>query len=1331
MRICLLAVCALLCALPIRAGALPGLPAELQPHVLLYVPFDGTATAAEARGAPEPLVAEGLQFAPGHSGAALAAGKSTRCAYATAGNLEPAQGTIMMWVRRGAGSDALFALGPWYGADFLTWRVCETLNVTCSQLKVGGAFAAALETPGVPPADQWRLLALTWDRKQLRLYENGAQRGGASVSAVLSPAALADRMWIGTSAEGHSPANSLLDDLYILDVPLSADQLAAVADPALAAQLAARAAKRQDGELRTLFHLGFDGADPLRADQAAGNPAPAQHDKLQFVPGLKGKGVLLQGEAVLAYEEPRNLDKDYGSFELWVKFGFDEANPPPYPCFFKEDAPLGPLPVDNIWLFMANQSGFGTIRCDRRVSGMDDVLYASVPGDVVKDTWHQLVLNWDSRVGQRLYVDGQKMPNFVSDRPFGVRGFTWTPQEHPRFFLGSRGRDVYHSAEPMWGACESVIDNFSIYSRPLTPTEVAAHYIAGWDPGSVPPLLLARQAATTAGEPYVPVLDLKNPHDFALTGKLAVTLTGGTAERPVFSGAVTVPPQAQSTVTASPLKLPAGRYGLVYLYNGRKIGQQYLSVLGPPPGQGAGGEPVLVARYDAVAMREAKDSYRESAPSRVGALGEVRYVEAGAPQFARLAFRFAVQHPGQPHLLRVFYPDDRDRAFDLIVNSPHYPCTYDTQGGVLTGREFENTGQLQHYDLLYWPREPDQALFLTTWVQEAPAAISGFEVYELPGLPPPPLAAPSSGGRRLGLYWEDMMLSEAFGGRQRETDGTRFAGDLADRMIATMRATGQNELIYPICFYQGPSYLSLADNLIAGGGQRHPQEYVDILLRRFAQAGAPGEFGLLPSLNCCLSPSLLLPVEKYVKTPEAGYLRVDNQGNMQSGQYPQLNPFHPLYQERFTAIVREMCARWGKSPAFEGLQLHLVAESSFWLADARWGYDDFTVGLFEQDSGIKLPPFAGDDRYAQRYAWLMKEKKSEWLDWRCRKLAQFYTRLARLLTDTRPDLKLVIGLRYMAEGDGALPLWEQSGRSMKTLYRGAGLDFDLLARIPNVEIQKYFFPSDIAWRRLGATGNAVYNGLELRRSGELHDTLTRGGRQAVSVNQHIEYFESDIDAREPIKDLWWEGPGWRVAGLMPGGRHWLELFAEAVALYDAPRVTIGGFIVGTMGHQEEITEFARAYRPLPAVQFDTLKGASDTAVVRVGPGGYLYAVSRSPFPVTVDLQCPADVTLTDLSDNAQLKGPTVRLALGPYQLRSFRGKVTAANVSIAGYGLPPERRSQVQAAMARLRAQGPGGAAIAERLRTELEQLNYTRCRFILQEPATLDLLERQQAAQG
>ena len=95
------------------------------------------------------------------------------------------------------------------------------------------------------------------------------------------------------------------------------------------------------------------------------------------------------------------------------------------------------------------------------------------------------------------------------------------------------------------------------------------------------------------------------------------------------------------------------------------------------------------------------------------------------------------------------------------------------------------------------------------------------------------------------------MLSECFGGRHNEQDGVRFAADTADRMVDYLRWTGQNTLIYPAFFYQGPTFPTLAEDLITGGSERHPPEYLDILLRRFEEAG--------DSLYVSVTPRVVMP----------------------------------------------------------------------------------------------------------------------------------------------------------------------------------------------------------------------------------------------------------------------------------------------------------------------------------------------------------------------------------------------------------------------------------------------------------------------------------------
>ena len=1078
---------------------------------------------------------------------------------------------------------------------------------------------------------------------------------------------------------------------------------------------------------KRLFHLTFDGANALTAAQAGGNGEPAQAEGVAVVPGLRGRGVFLSRESILAYAEAGNLDKARGSLEIWFQPSFERdaftSRKAFYPCLFKEDAPLGPVapdPVNNLWLWFTQ----GQLRYDLRVSPRNDVLLAGLPGGL-KDVWRQVVITWDSRFGSAIFLNGRRMPPFVSDRPFGVLPpVTWTPRAPARFFLGNRGRDTYHTPEPLWGGCECVLDEVAIYDRPLEDDEVLRAWGSAFGPARGAPLVLARRGAIAAGDRRPLTFDVKNPNPFPLDGRLSIAMEGPGGRRALYAGPVRLRAGQVSALAAPPVRLSAGTYSICYTFAGVAIYREPFSVLAAPSSAPTAAAPKLLARCDAVSLR-GTDRFRESAPTRVGNLQGAPYVESGPNRFDRMAIRFQVRNPGRPHLLKVYYPDDRERIFDAIISSPSAPCAYDAQGGVVAGKEFENTGAVQCYEMLFWPREKDAALTLTTWAAGRPAALSAFEVFEMgDALPPLPLqAAPN--GRGLGLYWEDPMISECFGGRHHEADPERFTAETADRLVEYLRWTGMNTLIYPVAFYQGPGFATLAENLVAGSGfERHPPNYVDILLRRFEAAG---NLAFLPEINLCLSGSMLLPVREHARTPAKGYLAVSSEGRTNDAMFPRLNVLHPRYQDALAGLFREMCRRWGDSPAFRGVQLHVVIESSFWFGGPEWGYDDFTVGLFRQESGEPLPEFAGEGRCRERYAWLRGHAWQKWIAWRCERVARFYGRLAGILHETRPDLNLVVGLRYLAEGDRDLARWSAAGRSMRTLYREGGFDFERMARIPNLVLQKYFYPNDMAWQTASRSGNAHYLGLEMRRSDELRQTLTLSGTRPVATNLYLNYFESDVDARTPLPGFWWRAPEWRVCAPSPSGRSYLELFAESVALYDAPFITTGGYVVGTLGHDAHVQEFARAYRTLPAIPFRTLPQVSDVAVVRAGQGGYLYAVSRAPFAVTLHLRLSGQVKLRDLSDGSTLSDGAPAIALQPYQLRAFRAdqEVAPENVSIDGCDIPPDRKARIETAIAQLQTRPAPGPAIAADLRRELDRQCYVRCKHLLEEVRTLDLLAR------
>ena len=222
-----------------------------------YLPFDGTPTAAVAKGAAEPLVAKGLAYADGVAGRAvrLTAGAKATLAYALAGNVSPARGAVSLWVKRETDDP-----GPWrrlfsfpepcrnFGSGALSFWWYE--GVARVDLTDG---AHTWNTYGATPrADgHWEHLVFCWDvpAAKAELYYNGVKRSrradGTGPMAVAlkvarcrkesekdSPAAEAaaktfDRFFIGCLGR-HQQAEGLIDEVRVYDGRLTADEVRAL-----------------------------------------------------------------------------------------------------------------------------------------------------------------------------------------------------------------------------------------------------------------------------------------------------------------------------------------------------------------------------------------------------------------------------------------------------------------------------------------------------------------------------------------------------------------------------------------------------------------------------------------------------------------------------------------------------------------------------------------------------------------------------------------------------------------------------------------------------------------------------------------------------------------------------------------------------------------------------------------------------------------------------------------------------------------------------------------------------------------------------------------------
>jgi len=689
-----------------------------------------------------------------------------------------------------------------------------------------------------------------------------------------------------------------------------------------------------------------------------------------------------------------------------------------------------------------------------------------------------------------------------------------------------------------------------------------------------------------------------------------------------------------------------------------------------------------------------------------------RYREAGPAPDSRFGYRFAVERVGDPHLAIVRYPDDRTRCMSVSDGT----C-YDLSIGVFTGRAEPRksytglaqplTGEMQTIRQVFWPRWRDCTIAFGNTVQGQPAAAAQVTICELESLPPldPPRPPDARPRRSLGISYEDPCSHSS-------DLGALTFDTWLERLITFAKYQGTNRLTYPIIWYHGPLYPSPTepanyfDWSVASPVSRnlyirwttHPKDWVERLLSRFDEEGL--EF--VAQVTYMRLGSLMERMNIDLTAIKAGADTINNMradDKVQSGaadwtgeynvrnferqraareqgkswrhcalQYgethdgggargPMFNPVHPVVQEALLRSVREIATRYGRHPSFKGLHIFCYTPSTLGFGTLKHGYDDTTIRLFEQDTGISVPVDAKlPDRFSKRYAFLTaKERRGKWLTWRCAKITDLIRRMRDELVAVRPDLVLAVSPR--------------GGRN-------AGVDVEAIRKEP------------------GVTKMASLNGLHPCANSVTAEAATC--EQANIFNTWIERWgkhrwwacaPDDAEARElavimgepaegicrmgsayPEDGFWWPDAQLRITPAFSGGVHFMRHYANAVARLD-PLVLSRGGLTLDRGHAHLMRPFARAYRALPAKKFETVGETTDPVTVRtVVDGGrrYVYLVNREYYPndVTVRLTDAEGETIDLASNEKGATAETWSLTLGPYELKSF---ALSPDVSITGF----------------------------------------------------------------
>ena len=1020
------------------------------------------------------------------------------------------------------------------------------------------------------------------------------------------------------------------------------------------AELAVRRPTCPQPEL--LFRASFDGTADAEVAWGGGHPLVATN--FAFAAGRVGQAARFteKGRPRLAYAAKGNVNPACGAIGFWYKREWPERER----LGWRDGAKNR-----DIWRRMfslpgAKRPGAGglclwwwheSLCCERgdfdRTRASQYLLMRSLD-----DGWHHYVISWDD-CGTRFYVDGHLFPK-------GAKSDSYSPQREAlkdlnllefdrddaafsKFFVGSDNGGY---------GVDGLMDEFCIWSAPLDAKAVLAEYNRFVEAAVETDEHYALEGATKTIR-----VTVTSPNGTNLSGRRPLLVDA--AGKTVAAGSPLM--QATGVCEIAAPGLPKGEYRVTF----GEASEPYW-VLGAdnpvelPPGRLAGvpvgAKRVATIKPDLATLKP--DGFRAVGECRMGALGDVAYLEAGPNPGDRFAIRLAFETNCPLHCIEIDYPDDGDRTADIIIQKCQQANSdYTLQVGYFCGgKEMKPTGRMKTHRCLYWTSVADAALVVMTARKNSPAAVSEIRVYQVPSgaLPSAGVvdAEPVDGwGRHFASYWEDPAINYDFACNESSAAGFDLQ---INRKMALMKYCGQDMLVYPGAWYHG----LIAHDLY--NPRRHARHFLQAWYEKFDRAG----LGLMPTVN-----QQTIPFDGRLVTRETmrdGSLHPTEIALWDTGtpswggwhgQPPNFNIHHPNVQAEFVRIIRALVAEGRVHPSFRGVCLHLTSITCPWWGGITSGYNDYTIAAFERETGVKVPGDRRDPLRAKAYAAFLKTQAyDQWVDWRCRKLTDFYVQLAKILSDARGDLRLFVNA--MPTDGPKEPDFMQEGMCLRRL-REAGIDPEMLTRrIPNLILGKTLAPC--YWRHgllrsqfAPERRERAYNLPFLKEAYPQLETSAYGW-----VNQHDQYWESPIGAGKTGKDIltcdWMTEAPWRVTTLNMSGRNCLRFYALPLKFNDVMAFSRGGFLIGVYGMEPHMAAFAKAFRALPAVKFADVATDNPDVTVRTREWRgrtYLYAVNTSETDQTVRVKLPSGIR--DLVSGEEPGEGEISLRLLPYQLRSF------------------------------------------------------------------------------
>lgn len=927
----------------------------------------------------------------------------------------------------------------------------------------------------------------------------------------------------------------------------------------------------------SVFRIDFDGAD--------GEPTLTQN--VTYVDGIDGRAVHVPTNGALAFAYKEGLGATRGTISVWYRLDWTPWGGKTFRDKTKDD--------DGNWYDDVRMLGNGTqARTLLNIPGAMSIEAGSLfsaegrPAfgcatwnrHVYAGEWHHVVVSWDVEKSFDMYFDG----SLVNSQ--------WIRNKTPIDYAGRTIHLGFGRPFALGGA----IDRVRFWSRKLGDDEVLAEFAA-----LRPRRLELLDWSVSVGETKAVRFrerDLKTGslREFtqnitapATQGCFRVTMKRGTAEEQTFE-----------------------LYALGEMKN-EELGMKNEG------GGNPGSSDRLVAEYDCT--KEWPTNLMIDCGSHVVTNGNLIYREADRNKTGEgMLYRFRVERTGVPYRLVAEYPDDAQREYSFAV----YPYSFNRFYmlsldcfGVHSGWDHPITGTMQTKELIFWPDSKDFAVGILgyrTLKESRSPAVARLRLYET-SLPAAANVG-AAGGRTVGIWEEDptmdagLAFNQCVNWKVCDLDFWRIKWE---RVIAYMRHMGVNTWVFKAMAYSGDATAMwatldrIADTTCNEGRVPGWAELGTAMLDR---AG----MDVWARLNNKLHALDWMPRLLGVDIADLEFCGADGRPST-SWQAP-FNVFHPAVFAYFKRTLAAYRDKFKVYPHFRGVMLNEAP--GFHFGSIRYGYDDTTVGMFERETGVKVP----GKTCAARYAYLAEGAGyGKWVEWRCRKVTESVRELVSTLRaggGERLRLQFVINCDFTADASDRWPDYD-----LPKLHREAGIDLAALKAIDGLDVIPTFHPGMTQSSRMWPDEEYIpYDPRTAEAYG--HDMPNF----FIERHSNLEIYPDmslDQGATAWKSPFWWPY-GCNVQGKVdfqnyatphPDNAFALSAMANVVADYDVQDLLHGFWGIPESGAHSEFRRFYDQFRSIPRGKYALLGGwSNDPVAIRVGEKSH-YLVNRLWAPVTV------------------------------------------------------------------------------------------------------------------